>query len=266
MSSTFSAALRIDRNVRVRGAQRSTPVPGGIAIFREDLPTINFLNAVLLDAPLDPRVGVAELAALAQSCHPHARDRYLVLDDAEAAERLSPGLTRAGWVQRRTLFMAWRGEQPALDPRAEQVSDGVLRALQRRVYEETEFPATAPEGLPAALVEAQIALRSGTSSLCFGAGEGGLQSMSTLFLDEDDDGPIAMVEEVATLGEYRERGLARAVVSAAIDGALRAGAGRIVIPTDAEDWPQLLYAKLGFEPLGSSVSFMLSGGSGSHGV
>jgi GNAT superfamily N-acetyltransferase len=266
MSSTFSAALRIDRDVRVRAAQRSTPVPGGIAILREDLPTINFLNAVLLDAPLDSRVGVADLAALAQSCHSHARDRYLVLDDAEAAERLSTGFTRAGWVQRRTLFMAWRGEQPALDPRAEQVSDGVLRALQRRAYEETTFPATAPEGLPAALVQAQIALRSGTPSLCFAAGEGGLQSMSTLFLDEDDDGPIAMIEEVATLAQYRERGLARAVVSAAIDAALRSGAGRIVIPTDAEDWPQLLYAKLGFEPLGTSVSFMLSGGSGPPGV
>jgi GNAT superfamily N-acetyltransferase len=266
MDPMLRAALAIDRAVRVRGAERSEPLPGGIAIFREDLPTINFLNAVLLDAPLDPRVGAPDLAALAQRCHPHARDRYLVLDDADAAQRLSPGFTRSGWLQRRTLFMAWRGEKPALDPRAEQVSDGVLRALQRRVYEETEFPATAPEGLPAALVQAQIALRSGTPALCFAAGEGGLQSMSTLFLGEDEDGPIAMVEEVATLGEYRERGLARAVVSAAIDTALRSGAERIVVPTDAEDWPQLLYAKLGFEPLGTSVSFMLSGGSGSPGV
>jgi hypothetical protein len=46
-----------------------------------------------------------------------------------------------------------------------------------------------------------------------------------------------------------------------VHAALRSGASRIVIPTDAEDWPQLLYAKLGFEPVASSVSFTLRGGS-----
>jgi GNAT superfamily N-acetyltransferase len=261
MDSIHRAALRIDRNVRVRGAQRASPVPGGIAIWRDELPVINFLNAVLLDAPLAPEQGAADLAALVERCHPRAFDRYLVLDDADAAERLSPEFARAGWERRRTLFMAWRGGAPKLDPRAEQISDHVLRWLQRRVYDATPFPASAPAGLPEALVAAQSALRTGTASLCFAAGEGGLQSMATLFLDEDREGPIAMVEEVATLSEYRGRGLARAVVSAAVDAALRSGARRIVIPTDAEDWPQLLYAKLGFVPLGTSVSFVLPGDS-----
>jgi GNAT superfamily N-acetyltransferase len=266
MSSTFSAAVRIDRNVRVRGAQRSVAVPGGTAIFHDELQVIHYLNAVLLEAPLDPNLGAEDLVALAERCHRHVRDRYLVLDDEQAAEHLAPALLRAGWERRRTLFMDWHGDAPAPDRRAEQISDSVLRLLQRRVYEETPFPESAPDGLPAALVAAQSALRTGTRSLCFGAGEDGLQSMSTLFLDEDDQGPIAMVEEVATLSAFRDRGLARAVVSAAVDAALRSGVRRIVIPTDAEDWPQLLYAKLGFEPLGSSVSFTLPGGSGSGGV
>lgn len=259
MDSMLRAALAIDRAVRVRGAQRSEPVSGGIAIFHDDLPLINFLNALLLDAPLDPALGAAEIARLAERCHTRARDRYVVLADADAAERLSPELLDAGWERRRTLFMTWRGRDPVLDPRAEQISDRVLQAIQRRVYDETPFPPSAPDGLPEALVAAQSALRAGTRSLCFGAGEDGLQSMSTLFLDEDDDGPVAMVEEVATLSAYRNRGLARAVVSAALDGALRSGAERIVVPTDAEDWPQLLYAKLGFEPLGASLSFTLHG-------
>jgi GNAT superfamily N-acetyltransferase len=63
-----------------------------------------------------------------------------------------------------------------------------------------------------------------------------------------------MVEEVGTLPEYRERGLATAVVSAAIRAAGEWGADVIVVPADADDWPQLLYAKLGFVPIGKQVS------------
>jgi GNAT superfamily N-acetyltransferase len=262
MSSTLLAALRIDRNVRVRAAQRSLPVPGGTAIFHDELHVIHYLNTVLLAAPLDPDLGAADLLALVERCHGHLHDRYLVLEDAPAAERLAPDLLRAGWERRRTLFMDWRGGAPSRDPRAREISDAELRELQRQIYSEERFPIAAPPALRAALVEAQSALRAGTRSRRFGAGvDGGLQSMSTLFLDEDDEGPIAMVEEVATLSAFRRRGLAGAVVRAAVDAALHSGATRIVIPTDAEDWPQVLYAGLGFEPLGSSVSFTLHGGS-----
>ena len=55
-----------------------------------------------------------------------------------------------------------------------------------------------------------------------------------------------MIEEVGTLASHRERGLAKAVVSAAIRSAGEWGADLIVVPADADDWPQLLYAKLGF--------------------
>jgi GNAT superfamily N-acetyltransferase len=267
MSSTFSAALRIDRNVRVRGAQRSVPVSGGIAIFHDELQVIHYLNAMLLEAPLNPELGAEDLVALAERCHRHVSDRYVVLDDAVAAERLAPGLLRAGWERRRTLFMDWHGGAPVRDLRAREISDAELRELQLEVYSEERFPPSAPHGLRAALVEGQSALRAGTRSRCFGAGEdGGLQSMATLFLDEDEQGPIAMVEEVATLSAFRRRGLGGAAVCAAVDTALRSGAGRIVIPTDAEDWPQVLYAELGFEPLGNSVSFTLHGGSRYGGV
>ena len=66
-----------------------------------------------------------------------------------------------------------------------------------------------------------------------------------------------MVEEVATLTAYRERGLAKAVVGRAVREALRWGADLVTIPADADDWPQVIYAKLGFEPVGIQVSFTL---------
>ena len=58
------------------------------------------------------------------------------------------------------------------------------------------------------------------------------------------------VEDVATLREARQRGLARAVVSAAIAASREAGHEHTCIAAVADDWPQLLYARLGFEPVG----------------
>jgi predicted N-acetyltransferase YhbS len=79
--------------------------------------------------------------------------------------------------------------------------------------------------------------------------------MCTLFLDEDVRGRcVAILAEVATLPDRRGRGLARAVVLAAVDGAARSGADLIVVAADAEDWPQLMSARLGFAPVGRQVA------------
>jgi GNAT superfamily N-acetyltransferase len=58
------------------------------------------------------------------------------------------------------------------------------------------------------------------------------------------------VEAVATLREHRQQGLARAAVSLALHTAGDWGADLIVVPADADDWPQLMYASLGFRALG----------------
>jgi GNAT superfamily N-acetyltransferase len=116
--------------------------------------------------------------------------------------------------------------------------------------------ADARSGLPLRLMAAQSALRAATPAQCFGAGEDGeLQSMCTLFLDADVRGRrVAMVEEVGTLAAHRGRGLARAVVSAAVAAARAWNAELIVVPADADDWPQLMYSRLGFAPVGRQVS------------
>jgi len=64
---------------------------------------------------------------------------------------------------------------------------------------------------------------------------------------------VAQVEDVGTLPRARRRGLAQAVVLAAVAAARRDGADEIVIAADADDWPHQLYAKLGFEPVGEAT-------------
>ncbi len=49
----------------------------------------------------------------------------------------------------------------------------------------------------------------------------------------------------------------------------RWGAELIVVPADADDWPQLMYAGLGFEPLGRQVTLtrrLRAGRAGSESV
>jgi len=61
---------------------------------------------------------------------------------------------------------------------------------------------------------------------------------------------IGQVEDVGTLAAARGRGLAQAVIRAAIAASRQAGHRHTFIVADADDWPRLLYAKLGFEPCG----------------
>jgi GNAT superfamily N-acetyltransferase len=109
----------------------------------------------------------------------------------------------------------------------------------------------------ARLVATQSRLRDTTPCRCFGAGEPGGEpaSMCALFLDADVNGRrVATIEEVGTLVAHRRRGLAGVVVSAAVSDAGRWGADLIVVPADADDWPQVMYAGLGFEPIGRQVT------------
>jgi len=259
----LSRALELDRRVRLRGGLETIEIPEGFVVLHSGLPTIRFLNAVLLPGPLPEAIDARAVLALAERWLGSLPYRYVVIDDGEGSERLTAELESAGAVRRRTLFMVFRGRRRRLpdDPRAREVTDSELRALQRANFDEADFVQAAAPGLAQALVEAQAALRAGIRARGFGAGDGdGLQSMGTLFLDPDVGGRrVAMVEEVATLTAYRERGLAQAVVGRAVREALRWGADLVTIPAEADDWPQLIYAKLGFEPVGIQVSFTLRG-------
>jgi predicted GNAT family acetyltransferase len=73
------------------------------------------------------------------------------------------------------------------------------------------------------------------------------------------DGETAQVEDVATLRDYRRRGLARAAVSAAVDAALEMGHRFVFIIADDDDWPKDLYGGVGFDPIGHAWSMTRPG-------
>ena len=68
---------------------------------------------------------------------------------------------------------------------------------------------------------------------------------------------VAQIESVDTLEAYRNRGVARAFLAAAITAA-RDAADLVFLIADTADWPQGLYGKLGFDPVGTYRQFTKS--------
>ena len=60
-------------------------------------------------------------------------------------------------------------------------------------------------------------------------------------------GPVAQIEDVATVPTHRGKGLARAVVLAALGAARAEGAELVFLVADETDWPKELYGRLGFD-------------------
>jgi ribosomal protein S18 acetylase RimI-like enzyme len=70
-----------------------------------------------------------------------------------------------------------------------------------------------------------------------------------------EDG-VGQVENVYTLADYRGRGLARSLVLRGVEESHAAGNDLTFLVADADDWPQRLYEKLGFETVGRYARFL----------
>ena len=71
------------------------------------------------------------------------------------------------------------------------------------------------------------------------------------------DGQTAQIENVLTLSRFRKRGLARAIVSKALEEARKGRHELIFLIADQRDWPKELYGKLGFDGVGLIWEFVL---------
>jgi GNAT superfamily N-acetyltransferase len=258
VTARLHAALAADRAIRRRAALEATPLAHGLVVRHPGLDDVHYLNAVLLDAEPDGLDG-AGAVALAEQWLGGLGHRHVVFDDADAGERAAAQLSADGWERARTVYMAFAGDPAAIagDPRARLISEPEMQALQLAALREEAPEVDTRTGLVGRLVATQGRLRQTTPCPCFGAGEPGeeLASMCALFLDDDVSGRrVATVEEVGTLVAHRRRGLAGAVVAAAVSHAGRWGADVIAVPADADDWPQLMYAGLGFAAMGCQVS------------
>jgi GNAT superfamily N-acetyltransferase len=175
-----------------------------------------------------------------------------VLDEADG-RRLGEALEAEparwpGWEVERTRYMVWRGGEVARPDGVREVRmaeiEGLRAALTRESMpaEVEELDATVDQLLE---LERRYGLAAGDRwFVAPGAGE----PLAACRLLSGED--VGQVEDVATREDARERGYAKAIVLATVAAAQAAGATTIFLTAEAADWPQLMYAKLGFETVG----------------
>ena len=262
-TDALGSARALQLAVRLRAAPQSSAIPEGWLVRNDALAAVHDLNSLVISHGDD----AARLQALAADWQPGLAHRCVIVDDDDGT-RLAPALESAGWLCQRTLLMALTAGRAAAgrDPRVRELSESELDAAQLAYFQSENHGPYASARLPRLLADANAAMRAGTPATRLGAvptGADEIASICTLFCDVDVNGArVAMVEAVATLREHRGQGLARAVLGAAIAAARAWTADLIVVAADADDWPQLLYASLGFVPIGREWRFTLRASAG----
>jgi len=169
-----------------------------------------------------------------------------------AAEVASAIAEAPGWSAERILYMAWREGRSERRPQAT-AREAPLREiapLRGELIKSWLRPGEPHEETAAQLLERDRRLGKFAGDRWFVSPAAGDPAAACRLLWVDG---VAQVEDVGTLPRARRRGLAQAVVLAAVAAARRDGAEEIVIAADADDWPHQLYAKLGFEPVGEAT-------------
>jgi GNAT superfamily N-acetyltransferase len=160
------------------------------------------------------------------------------------------------WEVERTRYMLWRGNEVEPDgppapgaPAARESTLAEIESLRRAITTEEALPTgiEQPEAVVDQLLDIDHRYGAAAGDRWFAAPDEG-QPLSCCRLLRT--GPIAQVEDVGTLPHARERGYAKATVRTALATATAEQADTIFLTADAADWPQLFYARLGFETVG----------------
>jgi ribosomal protein S18 acetylase RimI-like enzyme len=253
MVPELERAIAFEEAVRERCAGRVVSFRFGHAFFDDGFPRV--WNVNVLRAERTAGVTAEALAAEAELLHRAAghSHRRVAVPDESAGAALAPGFRELGWQAERLVLMAYRGpgERSSATADVVEVEGKALRPL-RETIARAEPWAEDDEVVAAVLDAGELAAGTCPTRHFAILANGEPVSGTSLY----SDGCTAQVEEVATHPDHRGRGYASAVVLRAVHEALGAGNDLVFLVADDEDWPKLLYERLGFEPLGRRWSFL----------
>jgi ribosomal protein S18 acetylase RimI-like enzyme len=239
------ATLDFLHEVDVRAAERVVPLEGGVAVLHAQVPALWDANHLVALRPRAHAAGGWARAAEAVRRDAGLAHRMVVVPDEAEGRRLARGFARLGWDLERHIVMVLRRPAEGATATAD------VRALPFSELEEvrTAFLRSEPWGreeVVRQVLRRDRQLSRAVQDSGFAAFEDG---RAVAFCRLLSDGRIGQVEDVATLPTHRGRGLARAVVVAAIHASRAAGHRLTFLTADADDWPQALYRRLGFDDL-----------------
>ena len=218
----------------------------GTALFNDALRRVYDANFVRFERGFDQLTG-EQVEAAANELQASLRHRKVVIPDERAGARVAEELKARGWRYYTLVTMAYRASEApgGAERRAvEEVDPSELRHARERALDDGQRDAEARRQIIA--FTELMAAASPTRLFAARADRDEIGSFCALF---HGDG-IGQVDEVTTLQQYRRRGLAAAVVSAAVRASVESGDELTFLVADEGDWPMSWYARLGFEPIG----------------
>jgi len=232
-------ALAFLHRVEEGCADRIEPFAFGRALFCDARPRIwdfSFLRVERGEPDAD------ELVATANELMSGLEHRRVVVDDEALAARLGPGFPAHGWTTERHLVMEHRrAAEPGRAAEGREASPDELEPLWAELNRRRGFALD-----KRSIIEAAVPTRY------FAGFANGAPASSCELYSRDG---IGQVEDVVTLEEHRNQGLASAAVLAAVDASLADGNTLTFLVADADDWPYHLYERLGFETTGMRRRF-----------
>jgi GNAT superfamily N-acetyltransferase len=229
------------------GGERTEPSRFGVAVFDARVP-LRYDSNYLLVEELPASVSAEELAGEAGRF-----DRPMIMVRHQpTGARLAPGFAALGWQLHRGLLMAHRRPPGRTAPTelVREVDEAALRPARRGQL--TGYPWATPAVVDQ-LLDAKLLIARAVRARFFAVVVGG---QVVTYTDLYDDGRTAQIEDVATLAEHRGHGYASAVVLRALQEARQSGCDLVFLAADEDDWPKVLYRRLGFDDLGRYVKFI----------
>jgi ribosomal protein S18 acetylase RimI-like enzyme len=239
----MARAWRFERRMQDRCAPSRREFELGTALHNDELRRVFDTNFVRFERGLDDLSGAA-VEAYADELQASLPHRKVVIPDERAGARVAEELKERGWRYYTLATMTYRGGTPAATRAVEEVEAAELHSARERALHDGRRDAEARRQI-VAFTELMAAV--GATRLFAARGDREeIGSFCALF----HEGGVAQIDEVTTVEQYRRRGLARAVVAAALRASLDAGAGLTFLVADEGDWPMRWYERLGFEPIG----------------
>ena len=235
-----------------RCADRIEPFEYGRAFFNSSFPVVWDLNLMNVEMPGASSAALIHIADRLQG-GAGLEHRKIRVSAVKEGERLAPGFDAAGWEASRIVIMS-HAREPDRRPAPGTASEVTSAELQRFRAETTRRSphATSAEVVRQLVDKNRVFAAAGNGRYFAARRDGAIVSGCDLY----SDGTIAQIEDVETLEEARGRGLARAVVLAALDAAVAAGNEFVFLLADDADWPKGLYERLGFVPAGHRHEFL----------
>jgi GNAT superfamily N-acetyltransferase len=242
-AESLVCALEFMRGVLVNTADETRPVSAGLVLRTPSLPAVWSANQLRITEP----VGFDALLRLADEQLPQLGYVDIAEEDQVAGQALEPAFRAAGWKVERDVVMVLSEppDRPADTSSVCEAGEDELMDLMDRWFAEDPGP-SARERIELVDYNRREAHVHGDRMLGVRSSDGQLVAITKL----RSDGRTAQVEDVYTVPEARGRGYARALVSRAAELARDDGAGLTFIIADDNDWPRLLYRRIGFRPVG----------------